>query len=103
MIPSGSEKIISNGNITVNITRLDNSSTGFYFEIKDKRVVSVSKGFPDKKAYQIFTSEEIVNNLIKQENPDILGSYKEGKIKVKAYGFGNNVKFFFAKIFLKFA
>lgn len=101
-VPQSAQKIITEGNITLNITRLDGTVTALYVEIVDKKVMKVYASSPEKKAYGIFVSEETINELAAQENPDILEAYDDGKIKIKAYGFGNKVKFFFAKILLKF-
>lgn len=101
-LPDGAERIISDGTVAANITRLDGTVKGLYVVVQSKRLTSFSEGFPGESAYQIFVSEETVNTLAAQDSPDVLGAYKEGKIVIEADGIGNNIKLFFAKLFLKF-
>ena len=104
-IPASAEKIIENGNISLNISRTSGSVESIYLTVEEKRVTHISKNFPEKSAYDVFTDEEAINEIINSEDisATILDLYHQGKIKVEANGFGNNIKLFFAKIFLNFA
>jgi len=77
----------------------------FYFILEDKRLTGISSGKPENIEYIISTSEETCNEIIGSEDVAgaILSNYDNGNIKLKAVGFGNSIKLFFAKIFMGFS
>ena len=104
-IPDSAGYLIKNGNIFVTITMNDESTRELYFTLEDKRLIGISSGKPENIEYIISTSEETCNEIIGSENPAdaILSNYDNGNIKLKAVGFGNSIKLFFAKIFIGFS
>ena len=104
LIPPSVEKIITNGNLSVNISEDEGSVESLYITIDEKRITEISRKMPSKSVYDLFIDEETLNNIIssKSISDSLLAYYNEGKIRIEANGFGNNIKLFFAKIFLKF-
>ena len=104
MVPQGMDFIIKNGNIAVKISKDNGDETDFYLTIENKIVLSVSKGLPEKSSYDILSDEETVNKIFQADDfgDEFMSAYNNGKIKIEANGFTNNIKLFIGKIFLKF-
>jgi len=104
-IPDSAGFLIKNGNIFVTITMADGSARDFYFILEDKRITGISSGKPEEIEYVLSTNEETSNGIIGSEDvaSAVLSNYDNGNIKLKAVGFGNSIKLFFAKIFIGFS
>lgn len=103
LIPKGVDFIVKDGNVLVNISMNDVSQEIFYLIVEEKRVSSVEEGVPEKMNYEIRTDENTITEIIQSETitEKIVESYDNGKIIIKAYGFGNKIKLFFGKIFFR--
>lgn len=103
ILPNAAGFLIKNGNLFVNITMDDASSRDFYITVYEKQITGIYLGEPDKINYIVSTNEATVNSVIDAEEKvdSILEHYEKGNIQLKAMGFGNKVKLFFAKMFLR--
>ena len=103
-IPKNIQPIINDGNFSLNISMNDNSTTGWYLTIENETLTGIYFGNPEKSNYDFITNEDTVIKISQSTDAktDVINAYKNGDIKIRAHGFWNNVKLFFAKIIVKF-
>ncbi|MEX0920683.1 MAG: hypothetical protein WDZ62_00250 [Candidatus Pacearchaeota archaeon] len=102
-LPDSASFLMKEGNLLVNITN-EISEIEFYVEVEDKKIEGIFQGTPEEINYIILTDEKTIESILESEDKssEILLNYDRGNIKLKAVGFGNKVKLFFAKIVMKF-
>ena len=99
LLPSSAGFLIKNGDIDVNVSRQDFREE-FHITFEDKRLSKISARPSENSEYVILADEETINDIIASEDVanEILSAYDNGKIEIKAVGFGNKIKLFFGKI-----
>ncbi|HUW43688.1 MAG TPA: hypothetical protein VMV95_01860 [Bacillota bacterium] len=103
LIPGGADFLVKDGNILINISMNEGFQELFYIIVEEKRVIGIEEGVSEEISYEIKIDEETITEITQSENigEKIVESYENKRIIIKAHGFGNKIKLFFGKIFLR--